>query len=48
MKEYIPATAEDLDAVFGIVQSSIKEIYPKYYPREVVVFLVIYTAVKIF
>ena len=28
MKEYIPATAEDLDAVFGIVQSSINEIYP--------------------
>lgn len=38
MKEYIPATAEDLDAVFGIVQSSINEIYPKYYPREVVDF----------
>ena len=38
MKEYICATTKDLDSVFGIVQSSIKEIYPQYYPKEVVDF----------
>lgn len=38
MKEYISATIDNLEAVYNIVQNSIKETYPKYYPGEVVDF----------
>lgn len=36
--EYIRATKEDENAIYNLVQSSIKTIYPKYYPAEVVEF----------
>ena len=36
--EYELATIEDLKAVYDVVQHTIKSIYPKYYPREVVDF----------
>lgn len=36
--EYIQAEKEDLLTVFNIVQDTIKKIYPKYYPEEVVEF----------
>lgn len=36
--EYIKATKENLDFVFEIVQNTVKTIYPKYYPKEVVKF----------
>lgn len=36
--EYIKATDENIDYVFGIVQNTIQSIYPKYYPKEVVDF----------
>lgn len=35
---YELATIEDLQAVYDVVQSTIKTIYPKYYPAEVVNF----------
>lgn len=38
MKEYIKASLHDLDAIFDIVQSSIRKTYPRYYPKEVVDF----------
>ncbi len=34
----ITATIDNLEAVYSIVQNSIKETYPKYYPGEVVDF----------
>ncbi len=37
-KEYKKASLEDLDVIYEIVQSSIKETYPKYYCQEVVDF----------
>lgn len=36
--EYIKATDENIDCVFNIVQNTVKTIYPKYYPGEVVDF----------
>ncbi|MDE5803657.1 MAG: GNAT family N-acetyltransferase [Lachnospiraceae bacterium] len=36
--EYILAQKNDLQIVFDIVQKTIKYIYPKYYPQEVVKF----------
>ena len=36
--EYIFAQKDDLKIVFDIVQKTIKSIYPKYYPQEVVKF----------
>lgn len=36
--EYIKATEKDIDAVCELVQDTIKTIYPKYYPTEVVDF----------
>lgn len=36
--EYIQAKQEDLLTVFHIVQDTIKTVYPKYYPKEVVDF----------
>lgn len=36
--EYILAQKNDLKIVFDIVQKTIKSIYPKYYPQEVVKF----------
>lgn len=38
MIEYIQANKNDIDVIFHIVQESIKGIYPKYYPKEVVDF----------
>lgn len=35
---YINATTENLDAIYAIVQETIQNIYPKYYPKEVVDF----------
>ena len=32
------AYKNDLEAVYDVVQRTIKEIYPKYYPKEVVDF----------
>lgn len=36
--EYIKATEEDLENIVMLVQETIKAIYPKYYPKEVVEF----------
>lgn len=36
--KYIKATGENIDCVFHIVQNTVKTIYPKYYPKEVVDF----------
>lgn len=36
--EYRKATNENIDDVYKIVQNTVKEIYPKYYPQEVVDF----------
>ena len=36
--EYILAQKNDLKIVFDIVQQTIKSIYPRYYPQEVVKF----------
>lgn len=36
--EYIKATEENIDCVFNIVQKTVRCIYPKYYPKEVVDF----------
>lgn len=36
--QYIQATEENLEAVYELIQNTISEIYPKYYPREVVSF----------
>ena len=35
---YELATIEDLQAVYNVVQNTIKSVYPKYYPTEVVNF----------
>ena len=35
---YELATIEELQAVYDLVQHTIKKVYPKYYPAEVVVF----------
>lgn len=36
--EYKSASVDNLENVFAVVQETIKAIYPKYYPREVVEF----------
>lgn len=36
--EYIKATENDLEQIAALVQETIKTIYPKYYPKEVVDF----------
>ena len=36
--EYIKATETDLEYIVMLVQETIKTIYPKYYPKEVVEF----------
>lgn len=36
--QYIKATEPDLDQIVTLVQDTIKTIYPKYYPKEVVDF----------
>lgn len=36
--KYIKASEENIDEIFDIVQNTVREIYPKYYPREVVDF----------
>ncbi len=36
--EYITATEQDLEQITALVQETIKTIYPKYYPKEVVDF----------
>lgn len=36
--KYIEAAINDLDKIYAIVQETIKTIYPKYYPAEVVDF----------
>lgn len=36
--EYRTATEQDIEPVFNLVQMTIKEVYPKYYPKEVVDF----------
>lgn len=41
---YELAKQEDLQAVYDVVQHTIKTIYPKYYPTEVVDFSVIFIA----
>jgi hypothetical protein len=41
---YELATIEELQAVYDLVQHTIKKVYPKYYPAEVVVFSVSFTA----
>ncbi len=33
--EYIKATADMVDAVYNVLQTTIKTVYPKYYPKEV-------------
>lgn len=38
MKEYIQALSKDVEVILDIVQSSIKNVYPRYYPKEVVDF----------
>ena len=35
---YEPATKENLQEIYDVVQHTIKTIYPKYYPTEVVDF----------
>lgn len=36
--EYIRATIEDTEQIYELVQNTIKTVYPKYYPKEVVDF----------
>ena len=36
--EYIKAVTKDTEQIAALVQDTICEIYPKYYPREVVEF----------
>lgn len=45
--EYIIATENDAEEIFAIVQDTIRTIYPRYYPREVVEFFVRFIAGKI-
>ena len=36
--EYTKATIDDMEAFYDLVQNTIQEVYPKYYPEEVVRF----------
>ena len=36
--EYIKATEKNIDDVLNIVQTTVRSVYPKYYPKEVVDF----------
>lgn len=36
--EYIKAVIEDTEQIYNLVQDTIKKVYPKYYPKEVVDF----------
>lgn len=37
--EYTKATIDDMEEFYDLVQNTIQEVYPKYYPEEVVRFL---------
>lgn len=45
--EYISATSKDAEQIFNLVQRTIKSVYPKYYPKEVVDFFANCIAEKI-
>ena len=45
--EYVKATEKDLEQIAMLVRDTIQEIYPKYYPKEVVDFFVNFIAGKI-
>ena len=45
--EYMKATKDCLDQVLNIVQKTIRTVYPKYYPSEVVDFFVDFIAKRI-
>ena len=34
--EYTKATIDDMEEFYDLVQNTIQEVYPKYYPEEVV------------
>lgn len=36
--EYTKATIDDMEEIYNLVQNTIQEVYPKYYPEEVVRF----------
>lgn len=36
--EYIKATSDMVESIYNILHTTIKTIYPKYYPKEVVDF----------
>lgn len=36
--EYTKATIDDMEEFYDLVQNTIQEVYPKYYPEEVVRF----------
>ena len=40
--EYKKATEKDTEQIVMLVQDTIRTIYPKYYPNEIVNFLTIY------
>lgn len=46
--EYIKATKSDTEEILIIVQDTIRTIYPRYYPQEVVDFFVSFIAEKIY
>lgn len=46
--EYIKATEKDIEQILMIVQDTIKEIYPMYYPKEVVDFFVNFIVKKVY
>lgn len=46
--EYIKATGNDTEEILRIVQDTIRTIYPRYYPQEVVDFFVSFIVEKIY
>lgn len=46
--EYITAVSEMADEIHNILQTTIRTVYPKYYPREVVDFFAGITAGSIY
>ena len=44
--EYIKATDKNINEIYELVQATIKNIYPKYYPKEVVDFFCKYHSIE--
>lgn len=45
--KYLAATVEMADAIYNILHTTIRAVYPKYYPKEVTDFFSYYRSIRV-